>query len=235
MDQNHYDELIDAFLKKKLTPADQARIDQLLVTNPAFAETLAESREAFKYLQYLQEQQIRKQLQDFDKRQVKIHKKIACRRWVLVGILFFAALILGWLELVRFCKPEHIALRYFEQIEVKSGESTLSSDDLSKLELANSLFETGDFENAASLYQGFSESGANHFQEEAKWNVLMSYLAMNGPDHRWKKALDEFPVSPDHPLATRKNELHSFLNSPIFRLGTIVSPSAFSAIKPRLI
>jgi len=235
MEQNHHDELIDTFLKKKLTAEDQSRIDFLLSTDPVFVEKLAESKEVYKYLQYLRDQKIRKQLEDFDKKETNIHKKVAYRRWLAFGALFFVALILGWLELVQFCKPENIALRYFEPIKFQKAESILPTGDFSKLELANGLFESGDFENAASLYQEIGENSANHFQTEAKWNILMSSLAMKGFDERWKKAIAEFPVSPDHSLSTRKNELLRFLNSPLYRLGTIVSPSAFSAIKPRLI
>lgn len=177
MEQNHHNELIDAFLKKKFTAEEQSRIDRLLVTDPVFAETLAESKDAYKYLQYLRDQKIRKQLQDFDKRQVNVHKKISYRKWVFVGVLLFVALILGWLELVQFCKPENIALRYYEPIKIQPAESILPTDDFTKLELANRLFENGDFENAASLYEEFAEYRANHFQTEAKWNILMSYLA----------------------------------------------------------
>lgn len=234
MEQNHHDELIDAFLKKKLTAEDQSRIDFLLATDPAFAETLAESTETYNYLQYLRDQKIRKQLEDFDKKQTNMHKKASYRRWMVVGVLFIVSFILGWLELVQFCKPENIALRYFEPIEAKPLKSILSAKEITKLELANGLFETGDFENAAGLYQEFTESRANHFQQEANWNILMSYLAMKGPDERWKRAINEFSVPPDHPLSTSKSELLHFLNSHLYRLGTIVSPSAFSAIKPRL-
>ena len=235
MEQKNRDELIDAFLKKKLTAEDQARIDQLLATDPDFAETLTESKEAYKYLQYLRDQQIRKKLQEFDKRQVIVQKRVAYRRWLVVGVLFFVFLILGWLELVQFCKPENIALRYFEPIDVKPLSSILSTDEITKLELANRLFESGDFENASSLYQEFAEVGSKNIQAKAKWVLLMNRLALSGPDLRWKEALDEFPVEPDHPLYARKKKLLQFLDSPLYRLGTIVSPSALSAIKPRLI
>ena len=235
MEQKNHDELIDAFLKKKLTAEDQSRIDQLLATDPDFTETLTASKDAYKYLQYLRDIQIRKQLQDFDKRQVNIQKKVSCRRWLAVGVLFFVTLILGWLELVQFCKPENIALRYFEPIEAKPLSSILSTEEITKLELANRLFETGDFENAANLYRAFAEGESNNIQTEAKWNVLMSQLAISGPDLRWKEALNEFPVEPDHPLYAGKKKLLQFMKSPMYRLGTIVSPSAFSAIKPRLI
>lgn len=229
-------DLIDDLLKEKISDEDLRHLEMMREAHPAIDRLVRESRETFHFLQYARYQQIRTQLREFDEKESRGTKRSPYKRYVFAFVLFLISIMIGWIMIINYYKPENLAKRCFVNIaglDIMKDESL--SNEIVNWDLANELVIKGDFLNAAGLYMVYAEDPESLFYLSSNWNILMCQLAMDGPTDSWRKELDEFKSIPFNPLKLKAIKLSRFLDSTFYKRATLKPSSHFSVWKPRLI
>lgn len=232
MKEKDIDDLIDAYLKKRLSPEDQFRLDGLEREDPAFKKLISDCEETYRFLQYSRHSQLRAKFREIDKREVSSGSSF--RKYLLVLSFFIILCSMCYLNLIHSLNPERLAEKYFIPIPSNSFENTLVNDEIIYLRNAEKLFIQGDFENAALLYQPTTLiNGQLRF--DVQWNIMMCRLAIEGPNDQWKTELKRLMNVLPPTLQQKCKRLLQLLDSPLYRWAIFFRATRFSAIKPRLI
>ncbi len=236
MEEYTLEELIDTFLKGKMTDEDHNLLIHLINTDPSVSVQVNESIETYRFLEYARYQDTRKRLREFDEKANKPKHRSVYRALGVAFIFCFIAAISGWVGLVQYCKPVNLAKRNFELIHgtAIANEKDKTEDPIN-WDLANDFFVREDFQNAARLFQPYSESPDHNFKTQAKWNLLMCHLASEGPTIRWQEEVKKFLLHAPEPLKSKGIKLLAFIDSSFYRLAVQRPSSHFSLWKPRLI
>lgn len=232
----HYDldELIDAFLKKKLNASQAEMLKKMVASDAKIAETVEESVETYRFLQYLRYRQIKKQLQDFDEAENRTRKRLSMGRLLITSMFLLFGLIGSWILITSIYHPENLARRNFEPIVFNGTIPTgFSAEDTLHLHDANIFMKNRDYQNASRLWHAYLEKDG--YSLNAKWNVLMCHLAIHGPDPWWNEEMTSFLTIQDNPLLPKGKKIFQLVNSSLYRFITGNSSSAITALKPRLI
>ncbi len=230
------DDLIDDYLKDKISDVDRSHLELLMKRDPALASRLKESQETYRFLEYVRYKEIKKRLRDFDGViPVDVNLNSFKRRW-LFAILLIASILGAWICLFDYIKPIHLAERNFQiRYENDLALGKLTREDILYWNDATAYFLSGDFQNAARLFQPLSEYMHSSFSSEAKWNVLMCQLAIEGPTVLWKKEMNNYQSLVTGSFRMKAIKLLRISNSSLYRWLILTPSSHLSALKPRLI
>ena len=230
------EELIDDLLKEQISNEDRHHLERRMLAEPEVARLVRESRETFRFLQYSRYRQIKAQLREFDAGENQDLKPPSQRKWVYVAFLILMSILVFWLWLINYYKPENLAKRNFEIIS--GSDISIKFQDNSEMAAwnsANELFAKGDFQNAASVFRTYSRNPEDKNYMIAQWNVLMCQLALVGPGLQWHESLDQFISIEANPLETKAKKLSELLDSIFYKFFILKPASILSALKPRLI
>ena len=233
MDAPDLDALIDDYLLGNILPADKARLEQRMATDPEFAALVRDSRLAFKAIQLERNRLLKEKLKELDK--VDDAKPHSTSRktglfFALIGIILLFILLLTAYE-----HPSCIAKRNL----IDAGETHFSRQpDQQTIEawsLASAAFLEGDYEKSIRDFVALAGEKETPWHYTSRWNVLMVQLAAEGPDPAWLQALEAYAEVAPAPLSTKAKSLKRKLGSRFYRILFSPMQEKFSAIKPRLI
>lgn len=234
MEHYHSDELIGAYLLNKLTAAERTMVQKRMAADPDFAESVRASEETIRFLEYLRDEKIRTQLRKHDADERRRIGKNRRRLLIVAVILCLICAGLWFFQTTRW-EPENIARRNLLSLHERPVDSSLSSDNRELLKQAMEAFDSGDYQEAARLYHHVAQEGDATFVFEAKWNVLICHLAMDGPNERWMEEFRNLTNRASEPLRSRGHNLIGLFTSPLFRFFSTEGDSAITILKPRLI
>ena len=222
--------LIDEYLLGTISPQDKIALEQRMANDPAVAEMVRDSQQAFNVLRHARNQQLREKLRGLDQEDIQQQNMLPSKR--ILGLLILAALVVGAYLTSVYCSASSIARRNFEAY---ASPADGKSDPLQmEWVLAEKAFKTAQYEEAIQRYQALMASAVQADIVVARWNILMSQLAMTGATPVWKKSIEAFAGKAPEPLASKARKLAKDFNSSFQRMFYMYFQENFSSLKPRL-
>ena len=231
MKETDIDELIDAYLKNRLSVEDQLIFNKYM-DDPVFASRVKEAELTYRFLQYSRYKHLKKQLKEIDRNETP-KGRLSTNLFISATIIFIAC-VFTWLYMVYHFSPQRLAEKYFIPIPQNKYEHQMTEEDEIILNQANQFFVSGDFQNAARLYNPYILSSHFYFNKETHWNVLMCRLAMEGPSDPWKAEAADLIHSLPGSFKRESEKLLTLLDSPFYRFIMMFRSSRFSTWRPRL-
>lgn len=231
----HYqsDELIDAYILNELSAPEQAMIRRRISSDPDFAGSVREHEEMIHYLEGLRDKQIREQLKTYDEEE---SRRVRPRRRLLFAAVVLSLLSAGfWFFQTTLWEPENIARRQLLPLHEGSANADVSPDTRDLLNNAAEAFDKSDYQEAARIFHHLAQQRHSKFAVESKWNLLICHLAIEGPNERWMEEMRKLTDQAPEPLHTQGLKLIELFSSPFYKIFSIESDSAITALKPRLI
>ena len=231
MKENNLEDLIDGFLRNKLNVADQARLQEIIDSDPQADKLLKESQETYRYILHLRYKKLRDQLHKHDQLGTAVRKPSRIKRLFIAASFLLLVAFGSYLVAVYTFSPRLVAKRNFREIPV-TGLSTEIADYILT---AEDYFIHDNFQSAARLYGPTVEMNDDRYAHQAKWNFLMCQLAMEGPSAEWKKEVLVFIADADDHFKIQGYKVLRLYNSAFYRLSSDILMRNFSPVKPRLI
>jgi hypothetical protein len=233
MDEHILTTLIDQYLLGTISPEDRSQLEQLILSDPSVNTLVRESEAAFKVLQHEKKRRLKEKLQELDKdellQQGFFSKPMG---WLTILLL---VVIGGIYLLAGYFTHASIALRNFEPYSGRNTHAADNSADIALWAQAQNAFLAKDFNAAIQHYIVLSKHPDESIASQAKWNILLAQLALEGPSPNWKMSLDTFTMTAPEPLKSKAFRLSDILDSLMYRLFQKQFHDRFSSMKPRLI
>lgn len=211
MTEQDWTDLIDQYLLGTISPENKSILERRMAAEPGFAEEVWQSRAAYQVIQYERYRRLKSQMLKWDR------QSVWPRRWgPLLVILTLLAGLLSWG--IWYYAPERLALRYFE--DFSSAESVLISKEgpYDIWTQASAAFRSGDFENAIYLYSDFADKTDVRHRDPARWNILLSQLALQGMTPQWKADFDRFMSGTQNPFRDNRIRMQAAVEHPLGRI-----------------
>lgn len=128
----------------------------------------------------------------------QMYRKIAVAAVILLVVAGGATILMKGSQATM----QELATEYYAEIQVdelRSGQKgrPVENDWRQRLIVADQDFREGKYEEAAAIFQDLEDENLIH-QEKIQWNLLMSYLAMDGKEEKAKSLLKVILSNPDH-------------------------------------
>ena len=224
-------ELIDQYLMGNIRPEDKVELERMMASDPEIAALVSESRKAFNVLQAGRNQQLREKLRAIDKDDRR--RSGFLPHWIIMMICILVIIGGSWCWASYYFSNKAIAARYFNMTYHAEKEMVLNDDLKVIWKEADIAFRSEDFGRASNLYTSILESTEQSVQYNAKWNLLLSDLALHGQTASWKQALETF--ANQAPSSIKAQELLRLLNSGWYKIIATLTQADISGLKPRLI
>lgn len=236
MEEHTLEELIDDYLSGSISDSDRIRLEFLMATDPAIAREVEQCKEAYRFLQYSNDQRILGQLKKFDLDEKNKKKQSASYKW-LIAVLIPAMIIVGvWSWSLFHFNPEEMAMKYFLADPASAMmDHSGRIHDAGQWKEAHEFFTHKDFRNAWRLFQPFTEDDDKMIANKAEWNTLLCRLALSGATSEWQNDLDSFINTTNGPRKAIAIRLQHETNTIIFRITFFKFSNGLSNIKPRLL
>jgi len=225
MDEHRLATLIDQYLLGTISPDDRSQLEKLILSDPAVRTLVRESEE--------KNRRLKEKLRGLDKDEL-MRQGFFSKRIGLLTILLLVG-IAGLYVLAGYYTHESIALRNIETNPSRDNNAAYAAEDVAAWATAKNAFLARDFDSAIQHYITLSEHSESSWANDAKWNILLAQLAIEGPTPNWKMSLDTFTKSAPEPLRSKALKLSGLLDSFIYRLFQKQLRDKFSSLKPRLI
>ena len=225
--------LIDQYLMGSIRPEDKADLERMMASDPEIAELVKESREAFEVLQSERNRLLREKLRELDRNATRRSGFLS--KWIVLVLLSLVVAGGCWYWATYYFSNKAIAVRYFKVPFDPEEELLLSGDSKAIWEEANEAFNSEDYGRAFNLYQSFLDKGDHAVAFHARWNILLTDLAIHGPTESWRKALASFAWEAPAPFGSRAQELSRFLNSIRYKVIASCTQTNIAGLKPRFI
>lgn len=232
MEEHTLSEWIDQYLLGTISPEDRKRLEALMHSDPAVAELVKDSKQAYKALVHARHQQLRGKLRELDKEDPR-QSGFAPRWFGWFSILLLLVMVYIYFACIHF-NPASVAMRYFNNLSNTESALVSSPELQASWEKAKTAFLAKDYQQAIALYEPLTsvESENNAF---ARWNLLLAQLALEGPSSNWKAGMDIFAMEAPEPLSSQAHQLASLFDSTFYRLFCAKLRENLSAMKPKLI
>ncbi len=233
MEQTPFIDLIDQYLFGKISPEEDQRLQNILTNDPEAAKIFEESKHAFQALEIERRKRLKDKLKALDKRSIGSEKSIP--RWLGIGVLLLASTLFYFYMSSVYYSPDTIARRNYisSKTYIVNHPSMRTQDP--RWNQADDSFHRGAYQKAIHQLIPLAETSDPDVAAVARWNILLAQLAIQGPDVKWKIALDAFEKSAPKSLSIKAQELRSLLESNYYKFFFIRFQDNFSTIKPRLI
>ena len=229
MNEHQKRDLVDRYLLRQTTTEENQMIHDLRQTDPVFDQYITESELAFQSLSIARRKKLKEKLRDLDERANK-KKRGGGMMLLLVGIL--GILIIGsWLAF-RF-SPAALAVKFFhDQHEIK----ILNTRDQEIWLKGKQAFQEEQFDSSLFYFSSISSTTNDASQTEARWNFLLSQLALHGPTSQWQEdvlrfsalAPTAFKKDASALLAITRTQLYQFVYMGKWK-------NAMKVVKPKII
>src|SRR5688572_15268180 len=174
MKENNLEELIDGFLRNKLTITEHARLQEIIGSDPEADRLLKESQETYRFILHLQYKKIRNQLRAFDQHTAMPYKPARVKRFFIAATLLLLVTLGSYIVAGYTFSPRLVAKRNFKAIP-----ATALSPGISEYVIAaEDFFMNDNFQGAARLYQPTVAMIDDKYAQHVKWNFLLCQLAM---------------------------------------------------------
>lgn len=231
MKENNLEELIDGFLQNKLNRADQARLQEIINSDPQADKLLKESQETYRYILHLRYKKLRDELRKHDELETVDRKPVGVKRFFIAASILALVALGSYFVAVYSFSPRLVAKRNFEAIPVAGLLPEISEYILT----AEEFFSHENFHSAAKVYEPIIDLIDDKYAQDAKWNLLMCQLVVEGPSQEWKKKMLVFTADAGEHFKMKGYKILRLYNSPFYRLSSSVLTRTFSPVKPRLI
>lgn len=232
MKDTNLDELIDAYLKNRMTDEQKIHLDHQMESDPAIRKLVKESEIAYGYLRYKKYDAIRKQLQNYDriKSQPTPGQKHT-RSFIRELVVLLFTIVIGAFYLSLHFSAERVARRNI--ITLASGTTASASGNIEFSNAVN-LFLDKKYSSAEIMFEQFLEDAVNDHTQIAAWNALMCELAQNGFNESIQKKLSMFSDVETLHLDQRSARIRSLSRSRIIRWFIFPAGNNVPPIRPRL-
>jgi hypothetical protein len=226
-------ELIDQYLMGNIRPEDKTELERMMATDPEIAALVSESRTAFKVLQAARDRQLREKLKAIDRDDT--HRSGLISQWIIVMICILVIIGGSWYWASHYFSNKAIAVRYFKIPNSPDAEIALYGEMKKIWEEADDAFRSEDYGRASNLYNSILKSPGLTEPYSARWNLLLSDLALHGQTIQWRQALETFANEAPAPFDTKARELSRLLNAGWYKMIAWLTQADISGLKPRLI
>jgi hypothetical protein len=230
MKTQNIESLIDEYLLGTISPQDKAALEQRMAEDPAIAELVRDSQQAFKVIRHARNQQVKEKLRRLDQEDIHQQNLVPFKR--IIGLLIIAALLVGIYLTSVYFSASAIAGRNFEAYSPPAArEMDPLQEEWAKAEKA---FRANAYEEAIQRYHVLTEKAEHSDAFIARWNILMAQLALTGATPTWKLALESFMREAPEPLATKARKMAKDFDSGFQRMFYMHFQKNLSTLKPRL-
>ncbi|MBP7239050.1 MAG: hypothetical protein KBA14_02415 [Saprospiraceae bacterium] len=226
-------EWIDQYLMGSIRPEDKTELERMMASDPEIAEMVEESRKTFNVLRAARNHQLREKLKALDKDDLL--RSGFLPHWIIVMICILVIMGGSWCWGSYYFSNKAIAVRYFKLTYQPEKQIALQGEMKKIWEEANSAFSKEDYGQAYNLYNSILESTEQSVQYSARWNLLLSDLALHGQTVDWKEALETFAWEAPEPSGYKAQELSRLLHSGWYKIMVFLTQTDISGLKPRLI
>jgi hypothetical protein len=233
MEEKRISDLIDLYLLGSLSPMDRAYLEERMAADPAVAQNVRESQNAFAVLLSERNRRIKERLQEIDRKDSSQGNRFIKR---FIPFLLFLLGIVGFLFWAsQFYAPASIASRYFDSYPMPYTRSNDTAELEKKWEQANQAFIQEEYGLALNLYDSWNQDAGPIMDYSARWNILLTQFALHGATAAWKRELERFAREAPPALQIPARRLNQFLDSSFYRIFLASIQDHLSAIRPRLI
>lgn len=226
-------EWIDQYLMGTIRPEDKTELERMMASDPEIAEMVEESRKAFNVLRAARNHQLREKLKALDKDD--LHRSGFLPHWIVVVICMVVIIGGSWCLASYYFSNKSIASRYFKMTYQPEKEIVFGGEMKMIWEGAHKAFTSEDYGNASNLYHSILESNEPSVQYWARWNLLLSDLALHGQTADWHRDLETFAREAPAPFDNKAQALSRLLHSGWYKTIVILTQTDISGLKPRLI
>ena len=231
MEELKLDNLIDQYLLGTINTHDKLLLERLMAEDTTVASKVQISKLAYKSIMLERNKLLREKLRTLDKN-TSYEQRFASSWFGKVAMLIVVFILLYALLAVYFC-PVSIARRNFIAFTETTSIQIQRDDDAWRS--ATIAFRDSDFEKAIQQYVILA-SGSDPSQHHlAKWNLLMSQLAADGPSEHWQIAMQTYAFQTPGSMGEKAHSVLELFHSPVYKFWFFPLSRKFSSLKPRLI
>jgi len=215
-------ESIEKYLEDRMSEAEKLAFEQQLSTDSDLSEDVEHHRKANEVIKYANQKDLKDRLRSIDREA----QKGKPRRWLLRQLAIAASVLVlivagvfAYNSLVHdndarlSMSEEEIAVDFHSPATTNQMRSNSKSDAASfsdRLALADIIFESGNYDEASTLY-GSLATEQNPQSQKADWNMVIADLAAG--NDRYQKELNRIAAEETHLFHERALELKSLLDS----------------------
>lgn len=148
MDQQ---ELINAYLDRKLSPEDQKLFENLIEDNPEYKAELEQQKKLKAAITLSERESLRGFLEEVD----SLPPQTSLKSWLFSGAIAFLLVLAGyflWITL-SMSPGQKLFAKYFESYPNQVPPSLLENDEFGLKSEAFQAYDQGDFQKAAALFE----------------------------------------------------------------------------------
>lgn len=235
MEETKHDELLDAYLKNKLSEDDRQKLYRMMKSDEGMRQLVFESRKTYAFLQFLRYKQIKENLRAYDRNINDSPEKKTFKPQALRLAFLFLLIVIAAFSIRHHYSPVSIAKRNFINI-ISGGDAidSISESAIIHLRVANDLFKMGEYQRAEVLFNHLGNDAYYTNRHIASWNTLICRLAMYGPTDDIRKELSAFHLSSDEQIRRKSEVLARILSSRFYSWIITTQVPELSVWKPRL-
>jgi hypothetical protein len=232
MEEHTLSTLIDQYLLGTISHEDRMELEALMASDPSVAESVRDSKEAYKALVHARNRQLREKLKQLDKSDPDPSGlKSKWFGWLI--LLMVPVLLYTYLTYFHF-DPASVARRNFDQNPGLESSFVSWPQRTGAWKKANDAFLSEQYQEAIELYALLAEEDSLR-NAEARWNILLAQLALEGPSSNWRAGIELYARNTPEPFSSKAYKLGKLFESGLYKICCIRIRENLSAIKPRLI
>jgi hypothetical protein len=233
MEEQYWQEWIEQYLFGSISPENKSRLEQLMATDPAIADEVRQSREAFSVLQFERNRLLKQKLKEIDNEKPKRFGFLPV--WIMPLVVVLMLLTSGWYWVSSFYSPSSVALRFFETGQHIGPSLIPNAEAAEHWKMGIDAFRKKEYEKAIQLFTTTLSVSQSQAEYETKWNILLAHLAKEGATIQWEEMAKAFSTEAPEPWSSKSRQLIRLFNSPLYNLFFTGIHTPLSSLKPKII